>query len=95
MAPAKKVSLTINSVPQGATFKVDGTEVGETPKIVQLTVGKHKIEFSKEGFNAGTFPVEIAPDDASGGSVSYERAPPHTTQSSCAMAPCSTVTFFP
>ena len=72
MAPAKKVSLTINSVPQGATFKVDGTEVGETPKIVQLTVGKHKIEFSKEGFNAGTFPVEIAPDDASGGSVSYE-----------------------
>src|SRR5713226_3329526 len=59
MAPAKKVSLTINSVPQGATFKVDGTEVGETPKIVQLTVGKHKIEFSKEGFNAGTFPVEI------------------------------------
>src|SRR5258708_3947560 len=72
LAPAKKVSLTINSVPQGATFKVDGIEVGETPKIVQLTVGKHKIEFSKEGFNAGTFPVEIAPDDASGGSVSYE-----------------------
>ena len=51
---------------------MDGTEVGETPKIVQLTVGKHKIEFSREGFNAGTFPVEIAPDDASGGSVSYE-----------------------
>src|SRR5437016_2772178 len=72
MAPAKKVSLTINSVPQGAIFKVDGVEVGATPKIVQLTVGKHKIEFSKEGFNAGTFPVEIGPDDASGGSVSYE-----------------------
>jgi hypothetical protein len=72
MAPAKKVSLTINSVPQGAAFKVDGVDAGETPKIVQLTVGKHKIEFSKEGFNAGTFPVEVAPDDASGGSVSYE-----------------------
>jgi len=72
MAPAKKVSLTINSVPQGAIFKVDGVEVGATPKIVHLTVGKHKIEFSKEGFNAGTFPVEIGPDDASGGSVSYE-----------------------
>jgi PEGA domain-containing protein len=72
LAPAKKVSLTINSVPQGAIFKVDGIEVGATPKIVQLTVGKHKIEFSKEGFNAGTFPVEIGPDDASGGSVSYE-----------------------
>jgi len=72
LAPAKKVSLTINSVPQGAIFKVDGVEVGATPRIVQLTVGNHKIEFSKEGFNAGTFPVEIGPDDASGGSVSYE-----------------------
>lgn len=72
MAPARKVSLTINSVPQGAMLKVDGVEAGETPKIAQLTVGKHKLEFSKEGFNAGTFPVEIGPDDASGGSVSYE-----------------------
>jgi hypothetical protein len=72
LAPAKKVSLTINSVPQGATFKLDGVDAGETPKIVQLTVGKHTVEFSKEGFNSGTFPVEIAPDDASGGSVSYE-----------------------
>lgn len=30
------------------------------------------LEFSKEGFNSGSFPVEIGPDDASGGSVSYE-----------------------
>jgi hypothetical protein len=72
MAPARKVSLTINSVPQGAALKVDGVDAGETPKIAQLTVGKHKLEFSKEGFNPGTFPVEIGPDDASGGSVSYE-----------------------
>ena len=72
LAPPKKVSLTINSVPQGAQFKVDGADMGTTPKIVQLGVGKHTVEFSKEGFNAGTFPVEIAPDDASGGSVSYE-----------------------
>jgi hypothetical protein len=72
LAPPKQVSLTINSVPQGAAFKVDGVDAGETPKIVLLTVGKHKLEFSKEGFNPGTFPVEIGPDDASGGSVSYE-----------------------
>lgn len=72
MAPAGKVSLTINSVPQGAVLKVDSVDAGETPKIVQLTVGKHKLEFSKEGFNPGTFPVEIGPDDASGGSISYE-----------------------
>jgi hypothetical protein len=28
--------------------------------------------FTKEGFNTGTFPLEISPDDVSGGSVSYE-----------------------
>ncbi len=30
------------------------------------------LEFSKEGFNPGRFPLEITADDASGGSVSYE-----------------------
>jgi hypothetical protein len=72
LAPAKKVSLTVNSVPQGATLSVDGAEVGSTPKVVQFAVGKHSLEFSKAGFSAGKFPVEISPDDASGGSVSYE-----------------------
>jgi len=72
IAPARKVSVTINSVPQGAWVKVDGTELGTTPKIAELTAGKHSLQFSKEGFNAGTFPLEIGPDDASGGSVSYE-----------------------
>ena len=72
LAPPRKVSITINSVPQGALVRVDGTELGTTPKIAQVTVGSHKLEFSKEGFNTGTFPLEIGPDDASGGSVSYE-----------------------
>ena len=72
LAPPKKVSITVNSVPQGAALSVDGTEAGTTPKSVQLTVGKHSLGFTKEGFNTGTFPLEIAPDDVSGGSVSYE-----------------------
>jgi len=72
LAPPRKITMTINSVPQGATLKVDGEEVGTTPKLVALSVGKHTLEFSKESFNAGRFPVEIGPDDASGGSVSYE-----------------------
>jgi hypothetical protein len=72
IAPARRVSITINSVPQGALVKVDGTELGTTPKLAQLAVGNHKLEFSKEGFNTGTFPLEIGSDDASGGSVSYE-----------------------
>jgi len=72
LEPPKKVSITINSVPQGATVAVDGVDLGTTPKIAQLTVGKHTLVFSKEGFNPGTFPLEIGMDDASGGSVSYE-----------------------
>lgn len=66
------VSVTVNSVPQGATLKVDGKEAGTTPKIVEVGVGKHVLEFAKEGFNTGKFPLEITSRDASGGSVSYE-----------------------
>jgi hypothetical protein len=70
--PPKTISVTVNSVPQGAAVKVDGSEAGVTPKIVQVVPGKHILEFSKEGFNTGHFPLEITPDDATGGSVSYE-----------------------
>ena len=70
--PPKSVSITVNSVPQGADVKMDGTPVGTTPKIVQVAPGKHTLVFSKEGFNSGTFPLEITPSDVSGGSVSYE-----------------------
>jgi len=68
----RTVAMTVNSVPQGAALKLDGAEVGTTPKIVQIGVGKHLLEFTKEGFNTGHFPLEIGPNDASGGSVSYE-----------------------
>ncbi len=70
--PPKTISITVNSVPQGAELKIDGTPAGTTPKIVQVTPGKHVLAFSKEGFNSGTFPLETTPDDVSGGSVSYE-----------------------
>jgi hypothetical protein len=67
----RMIAITVNSIPQGATFKVDGTESGTTPKIVRLSPGKHTLEFSKEGFAPGKFPVEVGPDDVSG-SVSFE-----------------------
>ena len=68
----RTVSVTVNSVPQGASLRVDGKDAGTTPKIVEVTIGKHVLEFSKEGFNSGKFPLEITSRDASGGSVSYE-----------------------
>lgn len=70
--PVKTVFITVNSVPQGALLKVDGTEAGTTPKRVEIRPGKHTLEFSKEGFNTGKFPLEVGADDVSGGSVSYE-----------------------
>jgi len=66
------ISITVNSVPQGASLKVDGVDTGTTPKSVQVGVGKHMLEFSKEGFNTGHFPLEVTGSDVSGGSVSYE-----------------------
>jgi hypothetical protein len=68
----KTVTLTVNSVPQGAQLKLDGDDAGETPKIVKLELGKHTLSFSKEGFAPGTYPMDIGADDVSGGSVSYE-----------------------
>jgi hypothetical protein len=70
--PPKTISLTVNSVPQGADVKVDGVEAGRTPKIVQVAPDKHILEFTKEGFSTGHYPLEITPQDVSGGSVSYE-----------------------
>jgi hypothetical protein len=70
--PPRAVSITINSVPQGAALKIDGEDSGTTPKIVRIIPGKHMLEFSKEGFNPGNFPLEVGQNDANGGSVSYE-----------------------
>lgn len=72
LEPPKMIGMTINSVPQGADLKVDGNEVGTTPKMIKVGVGKHTLTFSKDGFNNGNFPLEIGPDDVSGGSVSFE-----------------------
>ena len=70
--PPKSISITVNSVPQGADVTMDGAPVGTTPKIVQVLPGKHTLLFNKEGFKSGTFPLEITPNDVSGGSVSFE-----------------------
>jgi hypothetical protein len=62
----------VNSTPQGALLKVDGTEAGTTPRLITVGAGKHTLSFSKEGFKAGEFPLEIGRNDVSGGSVNYE-----------------------
>jgi hypothetical protein len=68
----RKIVLTVNSVPQGASLKVDGVDQGTTPKLVEIGPGKHRLSFSKDGFRSGVFPLEMGAHDVSGGSVSYE-----------------------
>ncbi len=53
-------------------LKVDGNELGTTPRIIQVGVGKHTLTFNKEGFTTGNFPLDISAEDVSGGTVSYE-----------------------
>ena len=42
------------------------------PIQVKVTVGRHALEFSKEGFNTGHFVWNVTPNDVSGGMVTYE-----------------------
>jgi hypothetical protein len=69
---AKTISMTVNTTPQGAMLKLDGNDVGVTPRMIYVGAGKHTLTFSKEGFTDGNFPLEISRDDVSGGTVSYE-----------------------
>jgi PEGA domain len=68
----RTISLTVNSIPQGAMLRLDQTELGTTPRIINVGVGQHTLTFSKEGFTVGTYPLEISPQDVPGGSVDYE-----------------------
>jgi len=68
----KTIPLQVISTPPGANFKVDGTEEGVTPKIVDFTIGSHTLEFSKEGYATGSTPLDVGADELPGGSVSFE-----------------------
>ena len=72
LASAKTVSMTVNSTPQGAVLSVDGSQVGTTPRLITVGAGHHTLNFTREGFNTGTFPLEISRDDVSGGTISFE-----------------------
>jgi hypothetical protein len=68
----KTVPLKVISTPPGANLKADGQDMGVTPAMVNLTIGNHTLEFSKEGFATGSTPIDIRADEAPGGSISFE-----------------------
>jgi len=69
-----KVKMHISSVPSGAAVKVDSQESGVTPEVLPIAVGKHVLQFSKEGYAAASAPVEVA-ESAMPGSVEIELKP--------------------
>jgi hypothetical protein len=68
----KTIALTVNSIPQGAHFTLDGKNEGTTPKEIEVGIGSHLLEFDKEGYTHGKYPFAIGSSDVSGGSVSFE-----------------------
>jgi len=68
----RTVPLNVVSAPAGAAIRVDGRDAGITPTTVRITTGHHVLAFSKEGYASGSTPVDIKPDEAPGGSISFE-----------------------
>jgi TonB family protein len=53
-------SAEISSVPPGATVRIDGTPVGQTPFVdPRLRTGTHRIEVAKEGFETWSGTVSV------------------------------------
>ena len=69
---ARTITLTVHSTPEGAMLRLDGVDVGDTPRLISVGPGKHTLKFIKDGFTAGNFPLEISSNDVSGGNVSFE-----------------------
>jgi hypothetical protein len=65
----KTIPMTIITVPAGASLKVDDKDEGLTPARINVGVGTHQLEMRKEGFAVATTPLEVAPDEAPGGSM--------------------------
>src|ERR1700722_19804807 len=72
MLGPKTVPLKILSSPPGAKLTVDGSDAGETPVMVALTIGTHSLLLNKEGYAKATTSVEIAPEELPGGSITVD-----------------------
>ncbi|HWZ81579.1 MAG TPA: PEGA domain-containing protein [Terriglobales bacterium] len=65
----RTTSVTIISVPPGASLKVDGQAVGVTPTTVRVLSGTHNLDLHKDGFADATTPLDVNVDEAPGGSI--------------------------
>lgn len=72
LAPPKPIGMTVYSVPAGAMLSVDKKEVGVTPIAVRLIPGSHTLDFVKEGYSPGSYPLSVTADQLPGATVTFE-----------------------
>jgi hypothetical protein len=66
---AKLIPMEVISEPAGATLTIDGKSFGFTPAKISVAVGTHTLELQKEGYALTTTPLDVAADEAPGGSI--------------------------
>lgn len=49
-AGSRKLKLSVGSSPDGADIEVDGSFMGSTPSMIELTLGEHQIVVRKSGY---------------------------------------------
>lgn len=76
--PVLAGTITVTSVPEGATVRIDGTEVGTTPYEGSVDAGSHTVELSLDGHEPTQKSVEIT----GGGSQTVELALDRTARMS-------------
>ena len=54
--------VSVSAIPDGADISVDGNFVGSAPATLKLTVGKHVISVSQQGYKAWSRELSVLPD---------------------------------
>jgi len=62
-APASVAKLSVASTPEGADVEVDGEFVGNTPSVLQLDPGAHRVSMTKPGYKSWEKKITLAPGD--------------------------------
>lgn len=85
--------VTVFTDPSGATLALDGKPVGVTPFTTEIPPGTHRIELSRDGYDAATQSVDVPADHATDIQVTLRAAvtsPPPVAAPPAAPVPPST-----
>ena len=66
-------TVAITSNPLGANIMIDGKQYGQTPKNIDVVIGKHTVTISKEGYQAVAKSFEVSENKAINVDVTLSR----------------------